>query len=123
MRLTFNLWIFRIAYSLISIVGVVGNVAVFLVVTKSPQMRTLTNKFIGNLAVADLLVNVVCVPFTLVANLYPGMCLKFKCYSKSTSPSDCVDYPASTSSREYSKLPFPSGNANCSLSCVDLNLN
>lgn len=55
-------------------IGVVGNVAVFIVVTKSPQMRTLTNKFIGNLAVADLLVNVVCVPFTLVSNLYPGEC-------------------------------------------------
>lgn len=62
------------AYCLISMIGVVGNVAVFIVVTKSPQMRTLTNKFIGNLAVADLLVNVVCVPFTLVSNLYPGEC-------------------------------------------------
>lgn len=61
-----------VAYSLISIIGVVGNVAVFIVVTKSAQMRTLTNKFIGNLAVADLLVNVVCVPFTLVSNLFPG---------------------------------------------------
>lgn len=57
---------------MISVIGVVGNVAVFIVVTKSPQMRTLTNKLIANLAVADLLVNVVCVPFTLVSNLYPG---------------------------------------------------
>ncbi|XP_055326625.1 neuropeptide SIFamide receptor-like isoform X2 [Sitodiplosis mosellana] len=63
--------IFTIAYCMISIIGVVGNVAVFIVVTKSPQMRTLTNKLIGNLAIADLLVNVVCVPFTLVSNLYP----------------------------------------------------
>lgn len=65
-------YVSSIAYSMISIIGIVGNVAVFIVVTKSPQMRTLTNKLIGNLAVADLLVNVVCVPFTLVANLYPG---------------------------------------------------
>lgn len=57
---------------MISLIGVVGNMAVFIVVTKSPQMRTLTNKLIANLAVADLLVNVVCVPFTLVSNLYPG---------------------------------------------------
>lgn len=60
-----------VAYSLISIIGVVGNVAV-IVVTKSAQMNNLTNKFIANLAVADLLVNVVCVPFTLVSNLFPG---------------------------------------------------
>lgn len=65
-------YVFSIAYSLISVIGVVGNVAVFIVVTKSPQMRTLTNKLIGNLAVADLFVNVVCVPFTLVSNLFPG---------------------------------------------------
>lgn len=61
-------------------IGVIGNVAVFIVVTKSPQMRTLTNKFIGNLAVADLFVNVVCVPFTLVSNLYPGKLLKINFY-------------------------------------------
>lgn len=63
---------FSIAYSMISIIGIIGNVSIFTVVTKAPQMRTLTNKLIGNLAIADLLVNVVCVPFTLVANLYPG---------------------------------------------------
>lgn len=63
---------YSIAYSLISIVGIVGNIAVFIVVTKSPQMRTLTNQFIANLSVADLLVNILCVPFTLISNLYPG---------------------------------------------------
>lgn len=65
----------RISYSSISVIGIVGNIAVFLVVTRTPQMRTLTNKFIGNLAIADLFVNILCVPFTLVSNLYPG---KFK---------------------------------------------
>lgn len=63
---------FRISYSSISVIGIIGNIAVFIVVTKSPQMRTLTNKFIGNLAIADLFVNTLCVPFTLVSNLYPG---------------------------------------------------
>lgn len=65
---------FSIAYCLISVVGIIGNIAVFIVVTKSPQMRTLTNQFIANLAIADLFVNILCVPFTLVANLYPGEC-------------------------------------------------
>lgn len=63
---------YSLAYCIISVVGIVGNLAVFAVVTRSPQMRTLTNQFIANLAVADLLVNILCVPFTLVANLYPG---------------------------------------------------
>lgn len=68
----FFLLCFSIAYCLISVVGIIGNIAVFIVVTKAPQMRTLTNQFIANLAVADLFVNILCVPFTLVANLYPG---------------------------------------------------
>lgn len=71
MRLTAKL-ICSVAYCAISVVGIIGNLAVLAVVAKSPQMRTLTNQFIANLAVADLLVNILCVPFTLVANLYPG---------------------------------------------------
>lgn len=63
---------YSLAYCIISVIGIVGNLAVLAVVAKSPQMRTLTNQFIANLAVADLLVNILCVPFTLVANLYPG---------------------------------------------------
>lgn len=43
-----------------------------IVVTKSPKMKAPKNTFIRNLAVADLLVNVLCVPFTLLSNLYPG---------------------------------------------------
>lgn len=66
---------YSVAYCLISVIGIVGNIAVFIVVTKSPQMRTLTNQFIANLAVADLLVNILCVPFTLVSNVYPGKSL------------------------------------------------
>lgn len=69
-----------VAYCAISIVGIIGNLAVLAVVAKSPQMRTLTNQFIANLAVADLLVNILCVPFTLVANLYPGKNVSFLIY-------------------------------------------
>lgn len=61
-----------VAYCVISIVGIFGNSAVLVVVAKSPQMRTLTNQFIANLAIADLLVNILVLPFTLVANLFPG---------------------------------------------------
>ncbi len=59
-----------IAYMSILVAGVIGNVMVVLVVLLRPQMRTVTNMFITNLAVADLFVIVFCVPSTLLANIF-----------------------------------------------------
>ncbi|XP_055609221.1 neuropeptide SIFamide receptor-like [Uranotaenia lowii] len=64
-----------IAYSLIFIVGLLGNISVVIVVKKSTMMRSPTNRFIVNLAYADLLVNFLCLPFTLIGNLYPAWIL------------------------------------------------
>lgn len=61
-----------IAYLVVFVVGVLGNVCVVLVVVSFPRMRSPTNLFIANLAIADLLVNVVCLPFTLVGNVLEG---------------------------------------------------
>lgn len=61
-------------------VGVLGNLAVFIVVKRTPRMRTLTNQFIANLSIADLLVNVLCLPFTLAANLFPGIHMHVLCF-------------------------------------------
>lgn len=61
-----------VAYALIFIVGLLGNISVVIVVKKSTMMRSPTNRFIVNLAYADLLVNFLCLPFTLIGNLYPG---------------------------------------------------
>lgn len=58
-----------IAYVLILIIGIIGNCMVILVVLLRPQMRTVTNMFIMNLAVADLFVIVFCLPATLLANV------------------------------------------------------
>ncbi|XP_069705167.1 neuropeptide SIFamide receptor-like [Periplaneta americana] len=60
---------FCIAYAVVFVVGVVGNCFVVGVVYRSPRMRSPTNLFIANLACADLLVNVLCLPFTLVGNI------------------------------------------------------
>ncbi|EDS37218.1 g-protein coupled receptor [Culex quinquefasciatus] len=60
-----------VAYTLVFIVGLLGNFAVVIVVKKSTMMRSPTNRFIVNLAYADLLVNFLCLPFTLIGNLYP----------------------------------------------------
>ncbi|KAM3622929.1 uncharacterized protein V6R79_004987 [Siganus canaliculatus] len=59
-----------LAYSTIILFGVTGNSLVIYVIYKFKNLRTVTNFFIGNLAVADLLVNTLCLPFTLVYTLY-----------------------------------------------------
>ncbi|XP_058055949.1 neuropeptide SIFamide receptor-like [Anopheles bellator] len=63
------------AYALVFIVGLLGNISVVIVVKKSTMMRSPTNRFIVNLAYADLLVNILCLPFTLIGNLYPAWIL------------------------------------------------
>lgn len=50
--------------------GFVGNITVVCVVLKRPHMRTVTNRFIMNLAVADLFFVLFCVPRTLVGNIF-----------------------------------------------------
>lgn len=61
-----------VAYGLVFVVGIIGNSFVVAVVFRSPRMRTPTNFFIANLAVADLLVVLFCLPATLIANIYSG---------------------------------------------------
>lgn len=57
------------AYSLVFIIGIVGNSFVVTIVCRSPKMRTVTNIFIANLALADILVLVICLPATLIGNI------------------------------------------------------
>ena len=60
-----------IFFSLIVFIGLVGNLLVVLVVTFNKQMRNTTNLLIMNLAVADLLFIVFCVPFSATAYAFP----------------------------------------------------
>ncbi|XP_077097692.1 neuropeptide FF receptor 1 like 2 [Siphateles boraxobius] len=60
------------AYLFIFLLCMVGNGLVCLIVLKNRRMRTVTNLFILNLAVSDLLVGVFCIPTTLVDNLITG---------------------------------------------------
>ncbi|XP_054156214.1 neuropeptide SIFamide receptor-like [Oppia nitens] len=57
------------AYTIVFILGIVGNCCVVIVVVQSPRMRTVTNFFIVNLAFADILVLIFCLPATLISNL------------------------------------------------------
>ncbi|XP_066549763.1 neuropeptide FF receptor 1 [Amia ocellicauda] len=64
--------IFIFAYILIFFLCMVGNILVCFIVLRSKQMRTVTNIFILNLAISDLLVGIFCMPTTLVDNLITG---------------------------------------------------
>ncbi|XP_044749521.1 cholecystokinin receptor-like isoform X1 [Coccinella septempunctata] len=56
-------------YSIIFMLAVVGNTLVILTLVRNRRMRTITNLFLLNLAVSDLLLGVLCMPFTLIGAL------------------------------------------------------
>ncbi|XP_046737593.1 neuropeptide SIFamide receptor [Diprion similis] len=62
--------VYCVAYMLVFVIGLIGNSFVIAVVYRSPRMRTVTNFFIVNLAVADILVIVFCLPATLMSNIF-----------------------------------------------------
>ncbi|KAK2575736.1 hypothetical protein KPH14_012123 [Odynerus spinipes] len=59
-------WVMIAVHSIIFITGLVGNSLVCLAVCRNHSMRTVTNYFIVNLAVADLLVILMCLPPTVL---------------------------------------------------------
>ncbi|XP_076017444.1 cholecystokinin receptor type A [Genypterus blacodes] len=67
-------------YSLIFLLSVVGNSLIITVLVRNKRMRTVTNLFLLSLSVSDLMVSLVCIPFTLITNLMKnfifgtGMC-------------------------------------------------
>ncbi|XP_021515483.1 neuropeptide FF receptor 2 [Meriones unguiculatus] len=64
--------IFITSYSLIFSLCMVGNTVVCLIVIRNRHMHTVTNFFILNLAVSDLLVGIFCMPVTLLDNIIAG---------------------------------------------------
>ncbi|RXM33803.1 Neuropeptide FF receptor 1 [Acipenser ruthenus] len=64
--------IFILAYIFIFLLCMSGNILVCFIVLKNKQMKTVTNMFILNLAISDLLVGIFCMPTTLVDNLITG---------------------------------------------------
>ncbi|KYB26242.1 orexin receptor type 2 isoform X1 [Tribolium castaneum] len=59
-------WILVILHSLVFIIGIIGNILVCVAVYRNHTMRTVTNYFIVNLAVADFLVILFCLPPSVV---------------------------------------------------------
>ncbi|XP_055932796.1 neuromedin-K receptor-like [Argiope bruennichi] len=56
-------------YGAISLVAIIGNFCVLIIVATSRRMRTVTNCFIANLAVADIIIAMFAVPFQFQAAL------------------------------------------------------
>ena len=60
------------AYCVVFFLGIVNNSLVVSVIYRNRQMRTVTNYFIANLAIADILVCIIVVPITLLSNVFQG---------------------------------------------------
>lgn len=58
--------LFVIFYSFIIILAIGGNAIVCFIIMAYQRMRTVTNYFIFNLAVSDILMTVICIPFSFV---------------------------------------------------------
>ncbi|XP_034966496.1 orexin receptor type 2 [Zootoca vivipara] len=62
-------WVLIAGYIIVFIVALVGNILVCVAVWKNHHMRTVTNYFIVNLSLADVLVTITCLPATLVVDI------------------------------------------------------
>ncbi|XP_036373164.1 neuropeptide Y receptor type 1 [Megalops cyprinoides] len=59
-------FVMAVAYSAVTLLGVIGNLALIIIIVRQKEMHNVTNILIANLSVSDLLVSVMCLPFTLV---------------------------------------------------------
>ncbi|CAG5135483.1 unnamed protein product, partial [Candidula unifasciata] len=81
----FTVCLFIILSAIVLVIGLVGNCLVWFAVWRNPRMRSATNIFLVNLAVADFLVILICLPPTMAEDItgiwYLGkeMCKIVKC--------------------------------------------
>ncbi|XP_015924499.1 neuropeptide SIFamide receptor-like [Parasteatoda tepidariorum] len=72
--------IYCVAYGAVLVVGILGNVCAFVVVMRDKTLHSVYYRFMANLAIADLLVLIFCLPVTLLGNLFgPWMLGLFLC--------------------------------------------
>ncbi|KAK1792579.1 hypothetical protein P4O66_012508 [Electrophorus voltai] len=58
--------VMAIAYSAVALLGVAGNTALVMVIAHQRELHNVTNMLIANLSVSDLLVALMCLPFTFI---------------------------------------------------------
>ena len=61
--------VYCFAYATVFVVGIIGNALVMMVVARTRVMKTTVFYFLFNLALADLLVLIFCLPATLLSNI------------------------------------------------------
>ena len=71
----FMLVILSVSYGIVFLLALLGNISVIIVVARDKSLHTATNLFLVNMAVADMLVAIFCLPLTLLSNIYTGKCL------------------------------------------------
>lgn len=62
-------WPLIIAYCIIFLLALLGNILVCIAVLRNEHMRTVTNYYIVNLAAADILVSLICLPATVTVDV------------------------------------------------------
>uniref|UniRef100_UPI00398ED5DE neuropeptide Y receptor type 1 n=1 Tax=Pristiophorus japonicus TaxID=55135 RepID=UPI00398ED5DE len=63
---TAMIFILALVYSAILLLGVLGNLLLITIIMKQKEMHNVTNILIVNLSVSDLLISIMCLPFTFV---------------------------------------------------------
>ncbi|XP_051870353.1 neuropeptide Y receptor type 6-like [Pristis pectinata] len=58
-----------LAYGTVTIVGLFGNLCLIFIITRQKENHNVTNILIANLSVSDILICVMCIPFTIVYTL------------------------------------------------------
>ncbi|XP_035714725.1 neuropeptide SIFamide receptor isoform X1 [Folsomia candida] len=113
LRYSFGLGLFFcVAYGIVFLIGIVGNSFVVAVVLRSPRMRTPTNFFIMNLALADLIVVIFGLPVTLLANIYSAWILgqwicKIVPYLQGVSVSASIDTLIAIACERFLAICYP----------------
>ena len=59
-------------YIIVFVLAIFNNILVVSVIVRNPNMRNVTNYFLANLAVADIMVSFLVLPITLLSNLLSG---------------------------------------------------
>ncbi|GFR84781.1 neuropeptide FF receptor 2 [Elysia marginata] len=68
----FMLVILSVSYGIVFLLALLGNISVIIVVARDKSLHTATNLFLVNMAVADMLMAIFCLPLTLLSNIYTG---------------------------------------------------
>lgn len=68
----FMLVILSVSYGIVFLLALLGNISVIIVVAKDKSLHTATNLFLVNMAIADTLMAIFCLPITLLSNIYTG---------------------------------------------------